>query len=1528
MELQVIRSRGSFRRQIILTFVVGFFLLIAAFATYLVQTERDNLHRDNVDEATNMAQSLAVSALPWVLADDVAGLQEVVHAYRGYPDFSYAMVISPKGRVIAHSDPTLTGMYLTDPQSLEMLKSPHAIRIMEDSADRIDVAVPIELGKQQVGWVRVSELKTGSTAALRTMVRNNIAFLLVSTALSFLAATVIANRLGRHIRSLVQVAEAVQAGNYSTRVSVREGEGEIARLGNSLNSMLEALAQNEAALRESTSQARRFSDALDNVTAFVYIKNRQHQYIHANKPTLKLFGCTAEELNGSDDTRFFPPATVAQLKKVDDRVLEKGEQTQEEIEVIGSDGKTIYYLEIKTPIYDTDGTIWGLCGISYDITERKKAEEVLRLSEEALKDAQRIAHVGSWHMDLATNQVYWSEELYKMYGYDPSLPPPLYTESAKLFTPESWDRLSSAIARAAEAGVPYELELEMVSIRGRKGWMLAIGEQVRDTQGKAIMVRGVAMDITERKQAEIAARKNEALLQAIMKILPVGVWMLDANGQVIFGNDEAQKIWAGVRYVGIEQLGAYKGWWADTGKPVGPHDWAGSRAVEKGEIVAGEEVEIECFDGTHKFILDSAVPLHNDDGTIRGAVTVNQDITERMKLEMRLRQSFAYTRSLIEASLDPLVTVSPEGKITDVNTATEKATGLGRAELIGTVFSDYFTEPDKARAGYRKVFEKGYITDYPLALRHKDGHATDVLYNASLYRDEAGKVLGIFAAARDVTERNKAEEAVRRSEAGLAEAQHLAHIGNWSWDITTDRIFWSPEYYRIYNYDPALPTPNYQEHLNAYTSESAAMLDAAVKRAIEQGEPYALELQLAKPDVAGRWIYARGEVRRDAQGKIAALYGTAQDITERKKAEQALFEAQQIFRSLVESSPDIIARYDRDCKRTYVNPAYLNTTAAQPQNWIGTTPAQQSPLPEESATALQNLLHKVLDSGIADFIDVVWPMPDNTDHWFNVYAFPEFDRKGEVVSVMTVSRDITERKKAEQELAQLSLRNRMILDSAGEGIYGLDIGGRCTFVNPTAAQLLGFSIEEFIGQHSHALFHHTKADGTPYPVEECPVLSAYKQGLVHRGTDMYWRKDGTSFPVEFVSTPIIENGAVTGAVVAFNDITERKRAEENLRESEHSLAEAQRIAHLGNWNLDLVNNILSWSDEIYRIFEIDPKKFGATYEAFLGAIHPDDREKANLAYTESVKNRTPYEIEHRLLMQDGRIKYVVEKCETYYDENGKPVRSVGTVHDITERKKAEEEVRQLNAELEQRVQQRTAQLASANKELEAFSYSVSHDLRSPLRAIDGFSNILLEDYAGRLDDEGKRLVGIVRDNTIRMARLIDDILSFSRLGRKEMAKQEVDMAQLANETAAELASTWEGRKVNLKIGALPLAHGDSAMLRQVWVNLLSNAIKFTRPREVAQIDVSGHAEGNELVYSVRDNGAGFDMQYADKLFGVFSRLHSAEEFEGTGAGLAIVKRIITRHGGRVWGEGKVNEGAAFSFALPANIINEDPVKGE
>ncbi|MCK5136314.1 MAG: PAS domain-containing protein [Bacteroidales bacterium] len=380
-------------------------------------------------------------------------------------------------------------------------------------------------------------------------------------------------------------------------------------------------------------------------------------------------------------------------------------------------------------------------------------------------------------------------------------------------------------------------------------------------------------------------------------------------------------------------------------------------------------------------------------------------------------------------------------------------------------------------------------------------------------------------------------------------------------------------------------------------------------------------------------------------------------------------------------------------------------------------------------------------------------------------------------------------------------------------------------------------------------------------------------------------------------------------------LEDAKRSEEALKESERRLKESQQVARIGQWDLDIVTKQLYWSDGMYDLFEVDPDKFTPSLEAFDNVILPEERDFLHKAYFESVKNKTPYDIIHRLLLKDGTIKYVNEICRTEYDKDGNAIRSIGTIQDITELKRAEEELKKHRDHLEELVKERTKELQAANQELEAFSYSVSHDLRAPLRAINGFSEILSSDYRDQLDEEAKRLINVIRKNTQDMSQLITDLLDFSRLGRQQLKTVKIDMKALVRKIFDELKEIYPKRNIEFKLGEIPPATGDRNLVRLVFVNLISNAIKFTEPGKIARIEIGSLQKNKQLFYYVKDNGVGFKMDYIGKIFKVFQRLHSSEEFEGTGVGLAIVQKIIHKHGGEVIAEGEVNKGATFYFSL-------------
>lgn len=757
--------------------------------------------------------------------------------------------------------------------------------------------------------------------------------------------------------------------------------------------------------------------------------------------------------------------------------------------------------------------------------------------------------------------------------------------------------------------------------------------------------------------------------------------------------------------------------------------------IKKGVPVAHYETERVRKDGKRIDLSISLSPIRDGVGTIIGAAAIARSISERKQAEL-------YERSLIEASLDPLLTISPEGKITDVNAATVKVTGVTREELIGADFFSYFTEPEKAREGYQRVFKEGSVTDYPLTIRQKSGKLIDVLYNASVYKDENDNVLGVFAAARDVT---------------------------------------------------------------------------AAKQALS---------------------YAR---------------------------------------SVIEAGLDPMISIDTSGKITDVNEATARITGVSREKLIGSDLVSYFTDPEE---AKQGNAQVFKEGFVRDYQLTVRHVSGTlTDVLYNASVYK--DESDNVLGAITAVHDITDRKKVDEKLHENSAYARSLIEVSLDPLFIISPDGKITGVNHATEKVTGVTREWLIDTDFSTYFTEPRKAREGY-------RRVLKEGEVRDYPLAIHHASGNVTDVSFnASVSKDAAGEVHGIFAVARDVTETRRLSRYAR----SLIEA---------SLDPLVTI-SPEGKIMDVNEATIKVTGIVREKLIDTDFLDyftSPKEAREGYEKVFKEGSVIDYPLTIRSQSGQMTDVLFNASVYKDDKGSVLGVVAAARDNTRVKKESEDI------------------ALASKEMEAFSGSASHDLRAPLRIIDGYAQLLFDDYSDKLDAEGKQIIANIRIGSARMKKLIEDLLEFSRLGQQEIHKEYVPMGVMAKELAEELRLAATGREIEFRFQELPDARADKDTIRQVWMNLFTNAIKYTGKKERAVIDVGSTTEADTIVYFVKDNGAGFDMKYIKKLFGVFQRLHSIEEFEGTGVGLANIKRIVERHGGIAWAEGKVGEGATFFFSLP------------
>ncbi len=676
--------------------------------------------------------------------------------------------------------------------------------------------------------------------------------------------------------------------------------------------------------------------------------------------------------------------------------------------------------------------------------------------------------------------------------------------------------------------------------------------------------------------------------------------------------------------------------------------------------------------------------------------------------------------------------------------------------------------------------------------------------------------------------------------------------------------------------------------------------------------------------------------------RLAALDMMKEAVEARQRAEKASADLQrevaehkrveQEYRTLIKSVPDLIVRYDLDLRRIYVNPAWEKASGLSAAEVIGVAYTDIPKVPSPVNVHYVKKLRLALETGVSQIAEFTWVNASGVELFLEYAIVPEYDHHGRIAGLLAVGRDITERKRAEEKLKISEERLRMTLEATQIGIWDWDVANDRYYASPIYYTMLGYEPKEGPADRDEWVQRVHPDDKEAVLEQVDKVLSrtcneySYEARFRHADGSYRWQW-ALGYGAHYD-----KNENLTRMLGLRIDIDKRKRMEDELaayREHLEELvrertAELEEARNKARQYLDIAGVILVAIDTHRRVTLINQKGCEVLqsssaeiigkdwFETFVPANVRQDVIQGFGRLMAGELEPVEY-MENPVLTRGGQERLVAWHNVLLRDGEGQITGTLSSGEDITERRRAEKQIINLNQDL----QKRADALEAANKELDAFAYSVSHDLRAPLRHIDGFLELLQKKAGTALDERSRHYMDTISEAAQKMGLLIDDLLSFSRMGRQAMSLRQVELGNLVREVIRELEPDAAGRDVVWRIGDLPAVDGDASMLRIVLGNLIANALKFTRLRQQAQIEIGSlPGQPSEAVIFVRDNGVGFEMAYADKLFGVFQRLHRADEFEGTGIGLASVRRIIARHGGRTWAQGELDQGAAFFFSLP------------
>lgn len=928
----------------------------------------------------------------------------------------------------------------------------------------------------------------------------------------------------------------------------------------------------------------------------------------------------------------------------------------------------------------------------------------------------------------------------------------------------------------------------------------------------------------------------------------------------------------------------------------------------------------------------SAIEHGADDYLVKGQVNswqITRSIRysiERKKVGTELRE----TRELFQLFLDrsPIYVFFKDENIRSLRLSRNYEDMLGKPldELIGKTMEELFPSE----------FAKSMVADDKRILESGDEFRIEEELNGHFYNTikfpihQNGRPKYLAGYTIDITEQRLMENALRESE-----ERYRTFI-----NATDDMAFLKDENFRylmVNNRNVGFFGKKPEEIIGKNDFE--LMEHDLADLCLRSDESAAAKSSVVITEESiNKKIYETRKFRVPLKGGKYGIGGFIRDVTDKREAEKVIENAAHEWRTTFDSIDDVIWFLDTDFRIVRANAAskkFLEKSPSEligkhcwevvhgtdmPVDWCPVARLKKSFTPETSIMKIK-------------------------DRWLSIKVYPVINDNSELGGVVHIISDITLQKRSEDEL----LLRSTAMKNAANAIIITDLEGFIIWSNPAFETLTGYSIDEVIGQNSRDLIR-SGVHGSEFYRNLWDTVAS---GKIWHGEIINRRKDGSHYPEEMTIAPVKNSeGVIINYIAIKQDITERKFASDilNSRLELLNFSENNSLEKLMIKALDDVEKFTGSSISFFHLVDENQNSLmlqawsTATSEKFCKAEGKGLHYKVSDAgiWADCVRERKTVihndymNHPHRKglpeghaavirelvvpILRDDQIKGIlgIGNKSSEYNERDANVTSyfADIIWDVVERKRKEEYLKDLNEKLEIRVADRTKELEKANRELESFSYSVSHDLRAPLRHITGFIEMLKNEIKDKTDEKTDHYIDVISHSTVRMGQLIEDLLSFSRMKRMVMSRQTVNMDKLVDDILTEFSDEIEKTKIDVKKKSLPETEGDSAMLRIVFVNLISNAVKFTSKTSNPAMIIGSEMIDGENVYFVRDNGAGFDMRYSDKLFGVFQRLHSENEFEGVGIGLAMVRNIVERHEGRIWAESKPGEGTCFFLVLP------------